>query len=136
MRAYEFEWVQVIDGALTPNSVLVQVNPGTGSVMAFIYLFQPVESAGTSRLTSDDAKAVIADRVLEIAMATSQEETRPSLEVSFLQNPELRIVVKEGKEILVWRITAEVQGDLPWAIGGQYDIDAQNGTIVEENPFL
>jgi hypothetical protein len=28
MHPYDFEWVQVLDGALTPNSVLVQVNPG------------------------------------------------------------------------------------------------------------
>jgi hypothetical protein len=55
--------------------------------------------------------------------------------VSFLQDPELRIVVKGSEQLLVWRITAEAQGDLPWVVGGQYDIDAQDGTIVEDNPF-
>jgi len=136
MRVYEFEWVQVIDGALTPNSVLVDVNPGTGNVMAYIYRYQPIESAGTPSLTSEDAKAVVANRVLETARAALTAESKLSPEVSFLQDPELRIVVKDGKEILVWRMIAEAQGDLPWAMGGQYDINAQNGSIVEENPFL
>ena len=74
--------------------------------------------------------------LLEPARAALTAESKLNPEVSFLQDPELRIVVKDGKEILVWRITAEAQGDLPYAIGGQYDINAQNGSIVEEDPFL
>ena len=136
MRAYQFEWVQVIDGALTPNRVFVSVNPGTGKVITYISQYQPIESAGSPSLTREDAKAVVAARVLETAIAASTEVSKLSAEVSFSQEPELRIVVKDGKQILVWRITAEAQGDLPWVIGGQYDIDAQNGSIVEEDPFL
>lgn len=136
MRAYEFKWVQVIDGALTPNSVLVQVNPGTGKIMAYICRYQSIRPAGAPSLTKEAAKAVVANRVLKTAMAASTADSKLSPEVSFLQEPELRIVVKDGKQILVWRITAEAQGDLPWIIGGQYDIDAQNGSIVEEDLFL
>jgi len=139
MRAYDFEWVQVIDGALTPNRVFVSVNPGTGKVMTFISQYQPIESAGSPSLTKEDAKAVVAARVLEtaeMAIAASTEVSKLSAEVSFSQEPELRIAVKDGKQILVWRMTADAQGDLPWVIGGQYDIDAQNGSIVAENPYL
>lgn len=135
MRAYEFEWVQVLDGALTPNSVLIQVNPGTGNVMTYAYRYQPIEPAGVPSLSQEDAKAVVADRVLEIAIA-SRAKSKPSLDVCFLQEPELRIVTKDGKPVLVWRIVAEAQGDLPWAIGGRYDINAQDGSMVDEALFL
>jgi hypothetical protein len=136
MRAYEFEWVQVLDGALTPNSVLIQVNPGTGNVMTYAYRYQPIESAGAPSLSQEDAKTIVADRVLETAGVASTAEGKPSPDVSFLQEPELRIVVKDGKQVLVWRIVAEAQGDFAWSIGGQYDINAQNGSIVEEDLFL
>jgi len=136
MRAYEFEWVQVLDGALTPNSVLIQVNPGTGNVMTYACRYQPIEAAGAPSLSQEDAKAVVANRVLEAAKAAFTTQSNLSPGVSFLQEPELRIVVKDGKQVLVWRIIAEAQGDLPWPIGGQYGINAQNGSIVEEAPFL
>lgn len=136
MRAYEFEWVQLLDGALTPNSVLIQVNPGTGNVMTYACRYQPIEAAGAPSLSEEGAKAVVAKRVLEAAKAAFTTQSNLSPKVSFLQEPELRIVVKDGKQVLVWRIVAEAQGDLPWPIGGQYDINARDGSIVDEAPFL
>jgi hypothetical protein len=104
--------------------------------VAYSFLYQPIEPPGLPILTGEEAKAVVANRVLESARAASTAESSLSSEVSFLQDPELRVTVKDGNQILVWRTTAEAQGDLPWIIGGQYDIDAQNGSIVEECPFL
>jgi hypothetical protein len=122
----------VIDGALTPNCVVVDVNAETGKVISYIRRYQPIEPTAPPRLSIEDAKAIVASRVLETAGAVSAVES----EVSFLQDPELRIIVKDGRQMLVWRTTAEALGELPWRIGGQYDVDAQNGSIVEEDPFL
>jgi hypothetical protein len=138
MPSYGFEWVQLIDGVPTPNSVLVQVNAGTGKVTAYVYRYQLLHSPGTPTLSQEEARAVVADRVMENARAAASEAGMAAsgpFSVSFLQDPELRIVVKDSEQLLVWRITAEAQGDLPWVVGGQYDIDAQDGTIVEDNPF-
>lgn len=68
------------------------------------------------------------------ALASSDCDSIP--EVSFVQEPELRIVVKGEKQILVWRITATAQTDLPWVTGGQYGIDAHDGIIIAEYPLF
>jgi hypothetical protein len=133
--AYNFEWVQIIDGALTPNRVVVSVNPGTGKIMAYIYRYQPLKSAGSPTLTKEDAKAIVANRIVERAgLAKVTNVTLGG--VSFLQEPELHIVVKDGNEILVWQVSAEAVGNPPIIIGGEFDVDAHTGDIVQENPFL
>jgi hypothetical protein len=133
--AYNFEWVQIIDGALTPNRVVVSVNPGTGKVMAYIYRYQPLKSAGSPTLSKEEAKAIVANRIVERAgLAKITNVTLGG--VSFLQEPELRIVVKDGNQILVWRVSAKAVGNPPIIIGGEFDIDAHTGDIVQENPFL
>jgi hypothetical protein len=136
MKAYDFQWIQVIDGALTPNRVFVSVNPCTGKVVTYINRYQPIESAGSPALTEKDAKAVVASRILAIATAASKPEGNLSPKVVFQEESKLCVVFKDGKQILVWRVVAMAQGDLPCIIGGQYDVDAQNGSIVEENPYL
>lgn len=136
MQAYEFEWIQVLDGALTPNSVLVDVNPGTGKVITYICRYQPLESGGPPSLTKEDAKTTVADRIAETVAESTKITNVPFGEVSFLEEPELRIVVKDGKQTLVWRVKAEAVSEDGDYVGGWYDIDALTGRIVEENPFL
>ena len=48
----------------------------------------------------------------------------------------MRIVVKDSKQTLVWRVKAEAVSEDGDYVGGWYDIDALTGRIVEEDPFL
>lgn len=137
MTAYEYEWVEVIDGVFTPNSVRISVNPATGKVISYARHYQQVDTSRNSVpvLTLEQSKAIVEKEVMKDAQAAGLDSGIPRT-VSFVGEPELRFVVIDGKQLLVWRMIAEAQGQFSDTVGGQYDVDAQTGSIVQESPFL
>lgn len=97
---YHFEWRQMIGSVPTDNAVSIDVSPYTGNILHYIGFY-------VADLASFDSPSVSSDEARELARSVQVTGT-----VSNVSEPELRIVVDNGRKRCVWEATAQVDTGL------------------------
>ncbi len=120
---YSCIWREEIEDVLTPNTVVVNVNPGTGEIMSYLGIQREIKSPLEPKLSRDEALKIAAGqfpgiRVTDATADLSVEYTRPDTQT------------------LTWVITMRGEPADHVLQGGLVVIDAQTGEVLMVSPYL
>jgi hypothetical protein len=115
-KEYQFVWRQVIGDVITPNFVLVQINPDSGKVNSYIGISREIEVPVKPAVSQEESVA-IASKAFPTINATAI-------------NAELGVDYPEkDTQKLLWVIKIQGKSDDNVMQGGMVVIDAQTGYI-------
>jgi uncharacterized membrane protein YkoI len=120
---YSYIWREEIKGVLTPNTVVVNLNPNTGEIVSYLGIQREVRCSLEPALSRDEALKVAAGefpgiRVTDATVDLSVEYTRPDTQT------------------LTWVITMRGEPEDHVLQGGLVVIDAQTGEVLMVSPYL
>lgn len=120
---YSYIWREEISGVLTPNTVVVNLNPSTGEIVSYIGIQREIECPLEPKLSRDEALKIAAGqfpgiRVTDATADPSVEYTRPDTQT------------------LTWVITMKGEPEDHVLQGGLVVIDAQTGEVLMVSPYL
>ncbi|MCT8336100.1 hypothetical protein FKB36_00945 [Methanoculleus sp. Afa-1] len=120
---YSYIWREEISGVLTPNTVVVNLNPSTGEIVSYIGIQRGIECPLEPKLSRDEALKIVAGqfpgiRVTGATADLSVEYTRPDVQT------------------LTWVITMRGEPEDHVLQGGLVVIDAQTGEVLMVSPYL
>jgi hypothetical protein len=120
---YSYIWREEIDGVLTPNTVVVNLNPSTGEVISYIGIQREITCPLEPKLSRDEALKVAAGQFPGIRVT----DATANLTVEYTQ---------PGVQTLTWVVTmkGEPEGDV--LQGGLIVIDARAGEVLMVSPYL
>lgn len=119
-KEYQFVWVQIVDSAVTPNTVNVSVNPVTGEVCSYMSSARDIQPFNPPQVSISEAKT-IAESAFQTEKDVSVSE--PVLTVTFSAS---------GEQLLVWRVHVdEIVSPSEYQHGVQYLIDAYTKEIIQ-----
>ena len=120
---YSYIWRERIKGVLTPNTVVVNVNPSTGEIVSYIGIQRKVQCPLEPALSRDEALKVAAGQFPGIRVT----DATANLTVEYTQ---------PGVQTLTWVVTmkGEPEGDV--LQGGLIVIDARAGEVLMVSPYL
>ncbi|MDO9325256.1 MAG: PepSY domain-containing protein [Methanoregula sp.] len=120
---YSFIWREKIKDALTPNMVVVNLNPDSGKIISYIGIQREITCTSESGISHDKA--------IKIA-----EEQFPGIKV-FESSAEQSIeYTKPGIQSLTWVITLKGEPKDHVLQGGLVVIDALTGKVIMTAPYL
>ncbi len=118
-----FIWRETIEGVLTPNTVVVNINPASGRIVSYIGIQREINCVLEPELSEED--------VLKIA-----EKQFPGIEVTE-KTAELTIeYTKPDLQSLTWVITMKGKPKDYVLQGGLVVIDALTGEVLMTSPYL
>lgn len=122
-REYSYIWREEIKGVLTPNTVVVSLNPNTGDVISYLGIQREIRCSLEPALSRNEAlKAATGQfpgiRVTDATADLSVEYTRPDVQT------------------LTWVITMSGEPEDHVLQGGLVVIDAQTGEVLMVSPYL
>jgi len=120
---YSYIWREEISGVLTPNTVVVNLNPSTGEIISYLGIQREIECPLEPKLSRDEALKIAAGqfpgiRVTSATADLSVEYTRPDTQT------------------LTWVITMRGEPEDHVLQGGLVVIDAQTGEVLMVSPYL
>ncbi|WOX56540.1 MULTISPECIES: PepSY domain-containing protein [unclassified Methanoculleus] len=120
---YSSTWREEIKGVLTPNTVVVNLNPSTGEIVSYIGIQREIKCPLEPKLSRDEALKVAAGqfpgiKVIDATADLSVEYTRPDVQT------------------LTWVITMRGEPVDHVLQGGLVVIDAQTGEVLMVSPYL
>ena len=120
---YSYIWREENKGVLTPNTVVVNLNPSTGEVITYIGIQREIKCPLEPKLSRDEALKVAAGqfpgvRVTGATADLSVEYTRPDTQT------------------LTWVITMRGEPEDHVLQGGLVVIEAQTGEVLMLSPYL
>ncbi|WP_292366510.1 PepSY domain-containing protein [Methanoculleus sp. UBA208] len=120
---YSYIWREEISGVLTPNTVVVNLNPSTGEIISYLGIQREIECSLEPKLSRDEALKIAAGqfpgiRVTNATADLSVEYTRPDAQT------------------LTWVITIRGEPVDHVLQGGLVIIDAQTGEVLMVSPYL
>lgn len=120
---YSYIWREESSGVLTPNTVVVNLNPSTGDIVSYIGIQREIECPLEPKLSRDEALKIAAGqfpgiRVTSATADLSVEYTRPDAQT------------------LTWVITMRGEPEDHVLQGGLVVIDAQTGEVLMVSPYL
>lgn len=120
---YSYIWREEISGVLTPNTVVVNLNPSTGEIISYLGIQREIECPLEPKLSRDEALKIAAGqfpgiRVTDATADPSVEYTRPDTQT------------------LTWVITMRGEPEDHVLQGGLVVIDAQTGEVLMVSPYL
>ena len=120
---YSYIWREEISGVLTPNTVVVNLNPSTGEIVSYIGIQREIECPLEPKLSRDEALKIAAGqfpgiRVTDATADPSVEYTRPDAQT------------------LTWVITMRGEPEDHVLQGGLVVVDAQTGEVLMVSPYL
>jgi len=120
---YSYIWREEISSVLTPNTVVVNLNPSTGEIVSYIGIQREIECPLEPKLSRDEALKIAAGqfpgiRVTDATADLSVEYTRPDAQT------------------LTWVITMRGEPKDHVFQGGLVVIDAQTGEVLMVGPYL
>ena len=123
-KEYSFIWTQIVDSALTPNTINISVNPASGEVCTYMSSACEIEPFAPPDVSGSEAK--------NIAKNTFQTDEDVSI-----SEPVLVVTFSSGGEqILVWRVQVdEIVSPDDYQHGAQYSINAYTGEIVQTGVY-
>jgi len=120
---YSFIWREKIKDALTPNMVVVNVNPDSGKVISYIGIQREITCSSEPGISRDNA--------IKIA-----EEQFPGIRVFDSSTEQSIEYTKPGIQSLTWVITLKGEPDDHVLQGGLVVIDALTGKVIVTAPYL
>jgi hypothetical protein len=120
---YLYIWREEKNGVLTPNTVFVNVNPGTGETISYLGIQREIKCLLEPALSRDEALKVAAGQFPGIRVT----DATANLTVEYTQ---------PGVQTLTWVVTmkGEPEGDV--LQGGLIVIDARAGEVLMVSPYL
>ena len=120
---YSYIWREENKGVLTPNTVVVNLNPGIGEIISYIGIQREIECSLEPKLSRDEALKIAAGQFLGIRVTDatadlSVEYTRPDTQT------------------LTWVITMRGEPEDHVLQGGLVIIEAQTGEVLMLSPYL
>lgn len=120
---YSYIWREEISGVLTPNTVVVNLNPSTGEIVSYIGIQREIECPLEPKFSRDEALKIAAGqfpgiRVTSATADLSVEYTRPDAQT------------------LTWVITMRGEPEDHVLQGGLVVVDAQTGEVLMVSPYL
>jgi uncharacterized membrane protein YkoI len=120
---YSYIWREEISDVLTPNTVVVNLNPSTGEIVSYIGIQREIKCSLEPKLSRDEALKIAAGqfpgiRVTSATADLSVEYTRPDTQT------------------LTWVITMRGEPEDHVLQGGLVVIDAQTGEVLMVSPYL
>jgi hypothetical protein len=120
---YSYIWREEISGVLTPNTVVVNLNPSTGEIISYLGIQREIKCSLEPKLSRDEALKIVAGqfpgiRVTGATADLSVEYTRPDTQT------------------LTWVITMRGEPEDHVLQGGLVVIDAQTGEVLMVSPYL
>ncbi|WP_054847600.1 PepSY domain-containing protein [Methanoculleus chikugoensis] len=120
---YSYIWREEISDVLTPNTVVVNLNPSTGEIVSYIGIQREIKCSLEPKLSRDEALKIAAGqfpgiRVTGATADLSVEYTRPDVQT------------------LTWVITMRGEPEDHVLQGGLVVIDAQTGEVLMVSPYL
>jgi len=120
---YSYIWRERIKGVLTPNTVVVNVNPSTGEIVSYIGIQREVQCPLEPALSRDEALKVAAGQFPGIRVTGATAD----LSVEYTQ---------PGVQTLTWVVTMRGEPEDNVLQGGLIVIDAQTGEVLMVSPYL
>ncbi|PKL63445.1 MAG: hypothetical protein CVV31_01225 [Methanomicrobiales archaeon HGW-Methanomicrobiales-2] len=120
---YSYIWREEIKGVLTPNTVVVNLNPSTGEIVSYIGIQREIKCPLEPKFSRDEALKIAAGqfpgiRVTSATTDLSVEYTRPDAQT------------------LTWVITMRGEPEDHVLQGGLVVVDAQTGEVLMVSPYL
>jgi len=120
---YSYIWREEVKGVLTPNTVVVNLNPSTGEIISYIGIQREINCPLEPKLSRDEALKIAAGQFpgIKVIDATADlvvEYTRPDA------------------QMLTWVVTMK-GGPVDHVLqGGLVVVDAQAGDVLMVSPYL
>jgi hypothetical protein len=108
-KEYQFVWRQVIGDVISPNFVLVQINPETGNINSYIGINREIEVSLTPVISRDDAVAIAsksfpsqnpAEITTEVGIGYPEKDTQKLLWVVKIQRKTGDNIVQDGTAVI------------------------------------
>lgn len=120
---YSYIWREEISGVLTPNTVVVNLNPSTGEIVSYIGIQREIECPLEPKLSRDEALKIAAGQFPGIRVTGATAD--PSVEYT-----------RPDTQTLTWVITMKGEPEDHVLQGGLVVIDAQTGEVLMVSPYL
>jgi len=120
---YSFIWRENVEGVLTPNTVVINVNPASGGIVSYIGIQRKINCVLEPELSEEDALR-IAEKQFPDIRAT---ETTAELSIEY---------TKPDLQSLTWVVTVKGKPEDHVLQGGLVVIDALTGEVLMTSPYL
>jgi uncharacterized membrane protein YkoI len=130
-KEYQFIWVQKIGKVMTPNKVVVSINPETGGVIGFAEINKDISVTDlTPNISADEAKEKALKQFNPMVLTSPIETT---LKIDFVGHDVLR-----NNQKLLWevRIMGDPINSTDCGRGGIVQIDAKTGEVLNIDPWM
>ncbi|MDN7024770.1 hypothetical protein FGU65_07705 [Methanoculleus sp. FWC-SCC1] len=120
---YTYVWREEVDGVLTPNTVVVSLDPGSGDVTSYIGIQREIRCPLEPKVTRDEALNIAAGQFPKIRVTDATAD----LSIEYTQ---------PGMQALTWVVTMKGEPEDYVLQGGLVVIDAQTGDVLMMSPYL
>lgn len=120
---YSYIWREEIKGVLTPNTVVVNLNPSTGEIVSYLGIQREVRCSLEPALSRDEALKAAAGQFPGIRVTNATAD----LSVEY---------TRSDAQTLTWVITMRGEPEDHVLQGGLVVIDAQTGEVLMVSPYL
>jgi len=120
---YAYVWREEINGVLTPNTVVVSLDPDSGDITSYIGIQREIRCPLEPSVTRDEALKIATGQFPEIRVTDATAD----LSIEYTQ---------PGVQTLTWVITMKGEPEDHVLQGGLVVIDALTGNVLMVSPYL
>lgn len=120
---YSFIWREKINGILTPNTVVISVNPTSGEIISYMGIQREITCPPEPEISRDNALKIAAEQFSGIKVV----DTTAELSIEYTQ---------PGVQLPTWVIMIKGEPEDHVLQGGLVVIDALTGKVLMTSPYL